>query len=134
MLAENLATRSRFDLHAVLRSRIRLADRLVAELDEQLRSLAPDGYAHQEMAQARNDVAAQRTSAARRLEALPPQAPLDEAAEWRRRVNENLESQTVETRLAFAARLASAGEWRQWRLHLVAVLDVRSRLEEESST
>lgn len=133
MLAANLAQRSRFDLHAVLRSRIRLADRLVAELDEQLKTRAPDGYAHQEIAQARRDLAERRAASARRLEALPPQAPLDEAADWRRRVNENLEQQTVETRLAFAARLASAGEWRQWRLQTVAVLDVRSRLEEESS-
>lgn len=127
-----LAPRIRYNIHAVHRSRLRLCTQFMTSIDARLKIIGEDTFEGQELSSARKTLVTAQARAKAALEELPAQQ-LNEAEEERRRMNEVLESQQVAMKLAFVEKLRACGDYRQAKIHLLATLQIRREIENEST-
>lgn len=131
-MSTSLARPIRYNHHAALRSKIRLCDRFLGEIVERLQIIDPTNFEAQELRHAATTFRSAKISALTRLEHLPAESlTIDE--EVRRRQNEILEEHQVALKLAFVNKLRGMGDFRQAQVHLLAILQIRSTIEREST-
>lgn len=124
--------RSQYDARAVAESQIRLAARLLKELDEGLKNTSSDSYEAQEFRAAKFDLLRHKEKAEIDLMFLPPR--LTDADSHRRKIlNDITEADQVASKERFVDHLKSIGDFRQAKIHLLAILDLRKTIEAETA-